>query len=228
MITKRRLITNLCIIYIYFLYATDMQTHKKGVADAGTSNNSKTEATTTSEQSISQNDDFVPSGYEIPSSSNGYTKFQQGETKIRILSSPLIGYEGWVVTDKGEKPVRKEKQEELPKDAQKIRHFWSVMIWNYTTSRIEIWTITQKGLMKKLLSLKNDEDWGNPRNYNIKVAREGEGLDTKWELRPLAQFELSDEIRSALLESDINLSALYSTDENPYGGQPFGNKGGAR
>ena len=66
--------------------------------------------------------DFLPSDYKIPTTSK-YMKFKQGENRFRILTSPIIGWEYWVNTEKGRKPVRKRSEER--RVGKECRSRWS-------------------------------------------------------------------------------------------------------
>lgn len=80
------------------------------------------------------NNQFLPSDYSIPKSSNGYMKFKKGTNRFRILSHAITGFEYW---NKDNKPVRqKTKFDFIPQDIKwnddgtpsQIRHFWAFVI----------------------------------------------------------------------------------------------------
>lgn len=161
--------------------------------------------------------DFLPTDYEVPASSNGrYTKFQIGETRIRILSRAIIGYEYF---NNLKKPVRSRKPfDSLPTDigindkgeTNPIRHFWAFVVWNYDTKQIELCEITQKGLMQKIKSLVSDEDWGSPIEYDIKIVKEGEKLETRYDIKPIPAKPLSEEVANAFSEAmPVDLEQLF-------------------
>ena len=163
--------------------------------------------------------DFLPKGYEIPSSGNYYMKFdEQGEHRFRILSPPILGNEGWL--DK--KPVRKKMDESFEvsevEDPSKIRHFWAMVVWNYKAGRIQILEITQKTILKALKTLADDPDWGNPvgnNGYDIVVMKTGDGMDTEYQTNPKPKKKLDPDILKELKETKINLEALFT------GADPF-------
>lgn len=158
---------------------------------------------------------FLPANYEAPKSTNGYMKFQDGINKFRVLSSAIVGYEYWTQENK---PVRlKHSPDEIPKDIRRnedgtptaIKHFWAFTVWNYANEAVEILEITQKTVRDGILALVNDEEWGDPKQYDLKVTKEGKQLDTKYAVSPSPAKELSQEVASAYIATKINLNSLY-------------------
>lgn len=160
-------------------------------------------------------DDFLPQGYEPPASGGNYMKFEKGENRFRILSRPIIGWEDW----EDKKPVRfrMDAKPEKPIDPKKpIKHFWAMAVWNYKTSRVQVLEITQSSIQKAVKALADDADWGNPLEYDIKVVRTGDGMDTEYQTNPVPHKPLTDEIKEQVAQVKVNLEALYD------GGDPFG------
>jgi len=126
---------------------------------------------------------FLPENYEVPVSASNYTKLQDGENNIRVLSSAIIGYEYW---NNENKPIR---SKEYPKDTPDIRldkdgnptrikHFWAFVVWNYEQKRVQVLELTQKTLMGGIKALVDNEKWGDPKGYDLTITRIGEGLET--------------------------------------------------
>ena len=103
-------------------------------------------------------DPFSPD-YEMPKSDKPYMKLADGKNKFRILASPISGWLYWDKTGGQNKPVRLRLTEENretaslnasrnpdPKD-QKEKYFWAMKVWNFTTARVEILELTQKGII---------------------------------------------------------------------------------
>src|SRR5271167_4124248 len=98
---------------------------------------------------------FLPDDYESPKNNAGYMKLQDGENRIRILSQPIIGWEIWV--DK--KPMRyKFKNKPNVKNDPKnpLRHFWTMIVWNYAEEQIQILHIAQSKIRSSIESLNKD------------------------------------------------------------------------
>jgi hypothetical protein len=163
--------------------------------------------------------DFFPEWYELPKWWWGnYTKFWQWETKIRILTSPLLG---WVYFNEEKKPVRfpyKEIPKETPwiKKWDKLKEFWAVPVWNYNENCIQIMELTQIWIKWDINWLCRDNDWGDPREYDLKIIRKWEWKDnTKYTVIPSNKSKYSDEISEAWMNTDIDLKKLL-TNEDPF------------
>lgn len=167
-------------------------------------------------------DTFLPEDYTPPVSGGGYMKLKDGDNLIRILSKAIIGYEYW---NKDNKPIRNRigwsagvpDDIRIDKDGNqtKIKHFWAFVVWNYETKNVEILEITQATIQQAINNLVKDEDWGDPKQYDIKITRTGEGFDTTYSVSPKPAKPLSSEIGQAYENKKINLEALYS-GENPF------------
>ena len=163
---------------------------------------------------MSNENDFLPQDYEPPKGESRYMKFQSGTNKFRILSKPIIGWEDW----ENKKPLRffmKEKPENPIDPSRPIKHFWAMIVWDFTNECIKILEITQVTIMQSIAALANDPEWGTPLQYNIKVLKQGEKLDTKYSVIASPPSELTEDIREAYKNTPINLDALYE-GEDPF------------
>jgi len=157
---------------------------------------------------------FLPDNYQAPKNSNNYMKLQDGENKIRILSSPIVGWEDWIES----KPVRYRMDQKPCKshDPKKpVRHFWTFIVWNYQEERIQILQITQVTIRGNIEALCKDEDWGDPFTYDMKIIRKGEGVDTEYMVNPLPHKEITAKMKEEFLKNRCNLDALFDN------GDPF-------
>ncbi len=177
---------------------------------------------------MTNKDDFLPKGYEVPSAASGYMKFAQGENKFRVLSKAIVGWEYWIDQDGKRKPLRKRfdepfTTEEIDGDLENVRHFIAFVVWNHKAlfdkekeewvGAVQILEITQKGIQRTLTGLNHSEDWGSPTGYDIAVFRTGEGLETTYEVVPSPPKEMSKEIASAYRAISIDLEALYDGND---------------
>jgi len=141
-------------------------------------------------------------------------KLVKGDNKFRILSKPIVGWLDW----KDKKPYRfgmKNKPEKPMEAGSTIKHFWAFIVWNYNEQAVQILELTQAGIQKTIGELSKDEDWGAPFEYDIKVSRKGDGLETEYSVTPSPKKPLSEEIKKAALEKPCNLEALY-TGSDPW------------
>lgn len=156
----------------------------------------------------------LPNNYELPKSEGGkYTKLQNGTTKIRILTSPIIG---WEYFSNDNKPNRSRiAYSWVPadsKDGKKAKEFWAFVVYNYDEERIQVMEITQKSLKEQLLALARDEDFGDPKEYDLKITRSGEKLDTTYNIIALGKAEFTNQ--KAIEEAqDVNLEALFDGND---------------
>lgn len=158
---------------------------------------------------------FLPVDYEAPKAAGDYMKLQEGENRIRILSSPVIGWEDWTA-DK--KPVRYRFNErpKAPIDPLRpVKHFWAVIVWNYSEARIQILQINQATVRESLETLSKDKDWGAPFFYDVKITKTGEKINTRYSVVALPHRPVSEHIREAFYAKPINLQALF-TGEDPF------------
>lgn len=160
--------------------------------------------------------DFLPTAYTVPDKSNGYMKLKQGDNRIRILTSPILGYEWWIDVEESRKPVRVPMNGKIPVEfADTVKHFWAMPVWNYEAKQVQILSITQKGIQKTLATLAKNPKWQTPLGYDILIVRTGEGLETEYSVTPEPKEELAEEIKEVWDKLTIRLEALYE------GADPF-------
>jgi len=145
-----------------------------------------------------------------------YVKLKQGANKIRILDSAVIGYEWWEDVDGGRRPVRVSTFKEAVSQGQEpIKHFWAFPVWNYDENAVQIMEVTQKTIMSALKALVENEDWGDPKNYDITISRSGEGMETEYNVTPSPQKPLPVEAKQEMEDLQPDLTALFR-GEDPF------------
>lgn len=170
---------------------------------------------------MSNNEEFLDQEYKIPTTSN-YMKFQNGANRFRFLAKPIIGWQWWVQNGAKKKPVRAKMNDKaalsIPEGTgtNDRKHFWAMVVWNYQDQKVQVLEITQKGIMKSILALSSDPDWGHPFNYDIVVTKEGEGKESEYQTNPKPKTELNKDIKDQFESKKIDLNVLYE------GGDPFG------
>ena len=162
---------------------------------------------------------MFPSNYTPPeSNSEGgkYTKIKENEpVKLRILSEAITGYVYWTNDNK---PIRSEIQfQSTPniRDDSKAKHFWAFKVWNYNTNQIEVWEIGQASIRDVLWTYWKDDEYGDLRNYPLKIIRTGKALETKYQVIAGQVKPLDEAISIASADTIVNLHALYN-GENPF------------
>jgi hypothetical protein len=163
--------------------------------------------------------------YQLPeqASSGSYMKLRQGKNKIRILQDPIAG---WLYWSAANRPVRlKEAPVEVPADirrddegkAERIKHFWAMIVWNYASECVCILEITQTTIQKHILAL-SQSDWGSPLDYDLEINRTGEKLETEYTVLNLPPKPVPPAALKSLQERPVDLMALFD------GADPFSPK----
>lgn len=171
---------------------------------------------------------FMPEGYEVPNNNAGGKYLNpskiENSVKIRILGSftddtAIMGHEYWKTTDDGRKPVRKRMGEKINvadiEEDGDLKHFWALPVYNHDVGTVQVMAITQKSIMTAIKDLANDEDWGDPRQYDIKLIKTGEKLETRYSVQPVPARELSSDAKKVIQDTKINIQALFD------GADPF-------
>tara|TARA_R110000744_G_scaffold376292_1_gene490438 strand:+ start:398 stop:895 length:498 start_codon:yes stop_codon:yes gene_type:complete len=159
---------------------------------------------------------FLPTDYQAPKpSGGGYTKCLKGDTILRFLGDPITGYEWWESMHGTEKPVRCNNFDEIRDEhaTQKAKHFWACAVWNYEAGAIQIWQINQRTIQEAIMNLINDSDWGDPREYDLKITRTGDALETKYTVSPKPKKDLPEAAKFEYDLMGIKLEKLITGDD---------------
>ena len=169
---------------------------------------------------------FLPADYEPPSQNEGkYTKFPQGKTTLRIigdssLDTAIFGWLGWSDEDGKRQPHRSPVKFPTGKFVEKPKHFWAFLVWNHDVKSVQVCELTQRSIQDALRELLTDEDWGNLKDYDVVIQRDGEGLDTSYNVIPKPKAPLGDETVATIraIVPDVNIGALFDGDD-PFEGK---------
>lgn len=173
--------------------------------------------------------DMLPDGYDRGQDKSGYiqvSKLSEGEHRMRILQKPICGWQEWTAKTGGS-PIRYRHQE-CPKTllipGSPPEWFWMAPVWSYDAEKVCIITIKQTRLFKALTDLVKNEDWGDFRNYDIKIIKivdmkKPEKFRNTYSISPAPPKSLSDDILKVVRETPINLEAIWD------GGNPWGEEG---
>lgn len=124
--------------------------------------------------------DFLPQNYTAPTKQSNYFKLQDGENKIRIMSPAVVGYQDW----DNKKPINTPDRQPSIDMSKPPKHFWAFIVWNYATNSFQCRQVTQGSIREQIENYINDEDFGSPLNYDLKVKRTGKDLETKYSVTP--------------------------------------------
>lgn len=141
---------------------------------------------------------------------SSFLKLENGETKVRLLSNPVIGTEFWI----DGKPKRTLLGKPLPVEAiapgaEKTKRFWGMKVYDYKSKSVKIWGVTQVGIHNQLKSLDENSSWGSPLNYDITIKKTGIGLDTTYAVLPCPKEPLSAEVEALHNSAPVDLNALF-------------------
>ncbi len=156
--------------------------------------------------------EWLPEGYERPTSAGKYFKFEEGDNRIRILSKPVLGWVDWDEKN----PVRTKDKPEHPVNPKKpAKHFWAFVIWDYRDKSLKVMEITQATIQDSIIALHNSEDWGVPTNYDLNINRTGKEMETKYNVIPFPPKPITQDIADEYATVKIDLEKLFSN------GDPF-------
>ena len=96
----------------------------------------------------------------------------------------------------------------------------SFFCFDYADSKIKVFEITQKTLIKELDKLSQDEDYADIHAWDLKVNRSGLKMNTEYSILPSPRKKGSDEeIKAAWSAAE---EAGYDLSQLLVGGNPFG------
>ena len=168
------------------------------------------------------------------------SKLGDGESyRIAIVSeSPLEYWTVWGETDEGQKkpfrftaePSADDILAELGEYKQRMNYEGtqleapkfglSFFCFDYADSKIKVFEITQKTLIKELDKLSQDEDYSDIHAWDLKVGRKGLKMATEYSILPSPRKPDSQaKIDAAWSEAE---STGYDLTQLLVGGSPFG------
>ena len=162
---------------------------------------------------------------EVESGSGRYINPSKidGEIRVRLFGEGITGYEGWTNDNK---PLRwQQKPSEYPDDIRKnedgrdpVRRFIAAIAWDYEAEEFKVLSMTQKTLIKRVMELIADEDWGDCTEYDLKIGRKGEKLNTEYTITPAAKGKAAPKAAIAAYQDlDVDLTLMYD-GEDPFKG----------
>jgi hypothetical protein len=158
---------------------------------------------------------FLPENYERPATSGGnYAKLEDGQNRFRFLSPAIVG---WLYWNTDNKPVRlRERPETLPEDIRyengkpdRIKHFWSFVVWNYREAKLQILELTQASIQGPIEDLVVTPEWGNPTEYDITISKKGQKLDTEYSVQPSPHKPVAEDVAALFKATHVDLPALF-------------------
>ena len=166
---------------------------------------------------------------------------KEGTYRFRVIG--ILGYKynfihGYIAWDSENKPHREDfvqgskgSEELIAKDRKKEpKYFWAFVvifinavdkennpIFEAKEGKPQVLEIQQITIQQGIARLLNDEDWGNPKEYDITVNRVGlDKSDTKYHVNAKPKSPITQEMLTAVEDANIDLRAMFE------GGYPFG------
>ncbi len=165
----------------------------------------------------------LPEGYDKIPSTGRYMKLLEGKNVFRVLGSAITGWEYWNTAGKAvrlrERPSGRPADIRTEDDGKEpIKHFWAFPVWNYADKMIQVLEVTQSTIQNGIKALVDDENWGDPKGYDIAVNKSGSGFGTEYSVLGIPPKPLDAAILDEYQKNAVNLAALYD------GGDPFAGK----
>lgn len=118
---------------------------------------------------------------------------------FRFLEEPTADH---IEAEMGSEFQRREKMDGTGFEPAKF--VIAVPVWNYDSGSIGILSLSQKGLIKELDKISQEEDYGDLLAWDFSISREGVGLNTEYTIRPLPQKGDKKEIAKALKDAEAD------------------------
>lgn len=148
-----------------------------------------------------------------------YTKLGQGVTRIRMIGEPIFYNETWVENNDGSRsPRRFGLNEEIPMDEcgpDGVKQVMSIVVYNYNEKMVQVFSISQKQILKPLKAYSENPKYGDPTGYDINIEKTGEKLQTRYNVIADPKEDISDEIVAAMEKVVVDLDKLL-VNENPF------------
>lgn len=111
--------------------------------------------------------DNIYKQYKASGESNLYHRFEDGVTYVFRISSEPVVYESTFT--KGDE------------SNTSIKYGW--IVWNVEQKVAQVLQLPLTAY-RTIASIASDDEYGDPKNYNIKITRTGTGLETKYDIVP--------------------------------------------
>lgn len=171
---------------------------------------------------------FLPENYQKPELPSNYMKIVEGDNKVRVLSSAVVGYELWFdgkpkrqITPFTPEQEAKADMDTFSMKPKKQRHFWAFKVWNYEAKRPQILQITQKMIQDGINGIIMS-DWGPPFTYDLLIRKVGQKKETAYQVFPQKPSDFPAALQAEADKLTVDLTALFRGED------PFATKEGAK
>lgn len=171
---------------------------------------------------------FLPNDYQAPDP--GPSKWMKidepGTYRIRIQSPAAIGMEYWDKSGEKAKVYRVKDVTKVPEEyikttdnKKKAKEFWGFVVYNYEEGAVQVLTITQLTIMRGIIALMEDADFGKldketGRNdvtaYDIKIKKDDTNGRITYQVTGAPPKELDATIKEMVESSEISEKEVYT------------------
>lgn len=145
------------------------------------------------------------------------SKLEDGkEHRFRLFGTGITGFEAWTTDNKPVRYAEKPEDADLPPNVKIedngspiVRRFLAGLVYDYASEDFKILQLTQKSLMNGLFKYMQDEDFGDPTGYDIKLTRKGSGMKTEYSLVAAPPKPPAKAVEAEYADLYCNLEALF-------------------
>ena len=139
---------------------------------------------------------------------------EEGDTRLRILSPAVIGWEAWIDgaahrVEGSDNPFDEATVDMGDYGKPKVYHFWAFLVWNADLKRVQIWQVSQRSILSGLWNLLQQEEWGDPRNYGIIVTKTVTKKKTEYKVVGVPPKPLTEDVKKALAATSLSLDKVF-------------------
>lgn len=169
----------------------------------------------------SNSDSFVPEDV-MGAGENNFLNFKDtDETKIRIISKPVVGWVSWGEDEEGNRKPTRTAIDDQPdmndfEDDNKPKKFMALIVIDRNDDdKKKVVELTQQSIIKAINALASNPDWGSPFTYDINITSKGEGLKKRYTITPSPKKPLAKNVITDVQENPCNLDN-YFDDKSPW------------
>ena len=175
---------------------------------------------------------WLPKSYKAPSMGGDFlnpsripeSDHMDRPVKIRVLGNfdfpktAIMGWSSWERTAQKNICHRVEYSDEAKGELEArgyddVKHFWALLVYNWEEMRPQAFEFTQASIRNDLLKLFADPDWEDPKDYDIKIRKNGSGVNTKYSVVPVGKAELPKDVRDQIKASKYDLTRLFKNEQ---------------
>lgn len=156
---------------------------------------------------------FLGAEFDLPQQNSNkkynYFKIPNGESRLRIVGKPIAGHVKWA----DGKSVKVHFNPQLMSDPD-FKLIWTFPIYDFSSERVIVWEVRQRSIMAAIKELNDSTEWPQLTEFDIKVTKTGENLETKYVVTPCPPSPTNPEILAKVTEANLDLNKMF--EEAPF------------